>query len=400
MTDTDVSVKDPVELECVSVDNLQVGMFLVAICRQIGSQKVSNPGRVTQNHINQLRKRGALQVMIDPARSQIASPIEIEVPEVNQELGAAEPHQLTEHRALQTYHQAMVIQRRYFAEVKHGEAIDIGPFRRAADELIGGLDGHSDALLCLARIRDKDDYLMEHSLNVGMLLAYFARSMGWSRAEQRELLVGGMLHDIGKVETPDEVLHKPGKLDDKELEIMREHVVNSHRILSETPGISQLMLEVASNHHERLDGKGYPNGLAYDQLSQASRMSTIVDCYDALTADRVYKSGMPPTSAFQILLKGRDTQFDKELLIKFIHCMGVFPAGTWVRLESGKVGLVIKRNLTQPLKPVVRVVYSAQTKSYTLVKELNLARLPSEAIECAVSARDYGIDVSRFSYPS
>lgn len=399
-TNLDVSVNEQVKLQRITVDKLKTGMFLVEICRQRGNQHVSNPGRINKAQISQLRKLGVVQVMIDPARSLQEEPvIPAASPEPDEPAPAETPHQ-SEQRALRTFHQAKEIQRKYFTQLKNGEAIDIEPLQEAADELIDGLGSHSDALLCLARIREKDDYLMEHSLNVGMLLAYFGRAIGMSRVEQRELLVGGMLHDVGKIETPDEILHKPGKLTDAELEIMREHVVHSNRILSGTPGISRLMLEVASNHHERIDGNGYPKGLTRALLSQASRMSGIVDCYDALTADRVYKSGMPPTAAFRILLKGVGSQFEKELVEKFIHCMGVYPAGTWVKLTSGKIGLVIKRNAAQPLKPVVRVVYSANTGTYLPTKEVNLAKQSNESIESAVSARDYDIDVARFSDPS
>jgi putative nucleotidyltransferase with HDIG domain len=391
-----VTVVENRKLRLTSVDTLKAGMFLVGICRQRGNHKVSNPGRISPEQIAQLRKQGVTQVMIDPSRGlpdearQAMGVTEVEPSDKDQSM-------LDAQRALQAFRQAKVIQKKYFLQIGKGEAIDIAPLQAAADDLIEGLDRHSDALLCLARIREKDQYLMEHSLNVGMLLAYLGRSMGMDRFEQRELLIGGMLHDVGKIETPDEVLHKPGRLTDREFDVMKEHVVHSNRILSQTPGITNVMLEVASNHHERIDGTGYPKGLGRALLSRVSQMSSIVDCYDALTADRVYKSGMPPTAAFRIMLKGVGTQFEKGLLDRFIHCMGVYPAGTWVKLVSGKIGLVIKRNAAHPLKPVIRIVYSTNTNNYLPVKEMDLAKQSNESIDGAVSARDYDIDVVRFS---
>ena len=145
---------------------------------------------------------------------------------------------------------------------------------------------HGDAMLCLARIRAKDAYLMEHSMNVAILLANFYCYLDLDRSVLKELTLGGLLHDVGKIMTPDEVLNKPGKLTDEEFAVMRQHVVHSYEILSNTPGITATMLEVAANHHERLDGTGYPQRLKGEQLSLYTRMSGIVDVYDAVTADR------------------------------------------------------------------------------------------------------------------
>jgi hypothetical protein len=125
-------------------------------------------------------------------------------------------------------------------------------------------------------------------------------------------------------------------------------------------------------------------------------MANIVDCYDALTADRVYKSGMPPTAAFRILLAGVDTQFDKVLVEKFIRCMGVYPVGTAVKLKSGRLGVVVQRNSDKPLKPVVKVIFNTLTNTHTEVRLLDLSKYSHDLIEEAVSARDYGLSIDNF----
>ncbi|MCR6555815.1 HD-GYP domain-containing protein, partial [Aeromonas sp. CPF2-S1] len=217
------------------------------------------------------------------------------------------------------------------------------------------------------------------------------------RSVLKELTLGGLLHDVGKIMTPDEVLNKPGKLTDEELEVMREHVVHSHDILAATAGITPIMLEVAANHHERIDGTGYPRRLKGDQLSLYTRMSGIVDVYDAVTADRVYKQGMQPTQAFRILLKGVDLHFDADLVTRFIKCMGVYPVGTLVQLSNQRLAIVMQRNEQQPLKPVVKVIYHAGHRHYLEVQWLDLAKNGvQETIESTVDPKEFGINLANF----
>jgi putative nucleotidyltransferase with HDIG domain len=388
------------DIRTINIDALKEGMFVVSITSQTGKTNISQSGRITQaQQVTVLKNKGVKVVSVDWARSVFA---EQQAEQKSQEITSlsSKPKKRSgeseKQAAKKLFNEAKSLQSKYFKQLQQGEPIDIEPMEKAAEGLIDSLENQSNAMLCLARIRAKDKYLMEHSLNVGMLLAYFGRSLGLNKAKQKQLLMGGMLHDIGKINTPDEILHKPGRLTDDEFVIMREHVVHSHNILKAQEGISNIMLEIASNHHERLDGLGYPKQLKGDQLSAYTRMANIVDCYDALTADRVYKSGMPPTAAFRILLSGVGTQFDKVLVEKFIRCMGVYPVGTLVKLKSGKLGVVVERNELKPLQPVIKQVFNTLTNTHTEVKLLDLSKYSHEEIESSVSARDYGISLDRY----
>ncbi len=302
-----------------------------------------------------------------------------------------------EQRIRRLYQEAKSIQGKLFRTLKKGEVVQVAELEAIADDLVDCIFDNRDALFCLARIRDKDSYLMEHSLNVGMLLANFGRFLELERPILRELTIGGLLHDTGKITIPDAILHKPAKLTDDEFTIMKSHVVQSIVLLKESKGITPIMMTVAGCHHERLDGRGYPRGLAGEQLNLYARMSTIVDVYDALTADRCYKVGMPPTAAFRILLQGAGTQFDEELVRKFIKCMGVHPIGTLVKLQSGRLAIVVERNEQSPLQPKVKVIYSTIGQHHLEVKLLDLARAgANEAIECAIDPKTYGIDLARY----
>ena len=385
----------------IPVNQLQPGMYVLAIASQTGAMEIAQTGLVTnRQQVDALIWRGVLTVRVDLARSKLPGIEQVVSPSPSHSAGSARPAGSGEGRELKIrrlYQEARELQGKFIRHLKAGEPIDITPLAAVAEEMVDTMFTHGDAMLCLARIRAKDAYLMEHSMNVAILLANFGRYLGLERNVLKELTLGGLLHDVGKIMTPDEVLNKPGKLTDEEFGVMRQHVVHSYDILSNTAGITPTMLEVAANHHERLDGTGYPQRLKGEQLSLYTRMSGIVDVYDAVTADRVYKQGMQPTQAFRILLKGIDQHFDAELVTKFIKCMGVYPVGTLVQLSNQRLAVVMQRNEQQPLKPVVKVIYHATQRHYLEVQWLDLARNGGqESIESTVDPKEFGINLANF----
>lgn len=385
----------------IPINQLQPGMYVLAIASQTGAMEIAQTGLVTnRQQVDALIRRGVLTVRVDLARSKLPGIEQVVSPSPSHSAGSARPAGSGEGRELKIrrlYQEARELQGKFIRHLKAGEPIDITPLAAVAEEMVDTMFTHGDAMLCLARIRAKDAYLMEHSMNVAILLANFGRYLGLERNVLKELTLGGLLHDVGKIMTPDEVLNKPGKLTDEEFGVMRQHVVHSYDILSNTAGITPTMLEVAANHHERLDGTGYPQRLKGEQLSLYTRMSGIVDVYDAVTADRVYKQGMQPTQAFRVLLKGIDQHFDAELVTKFIKCMGVYPVGTLVQLSNQRLAVVMQRNEQQPLKPVVKVIYHATQRHYLEVQWLDLARNGGqESIESTVDPKEFGINLANF----
>ncbi|BBS86540.1 HD-GYP domain-containing protein [Aeromonas media] len=385
----------------IPVNQLRPGMYVIAIASQTGAMEIAQTGLVTtRQQVDVLIRRGVLTVKVDLARSKLPGIAQVISPSPAHSAGSVRPAGSGEGRELKIrrlYQEARELQGKFIRHLKAGEPIDITPLAAVAEEMVDTMFTHGDAMLCLARIRAKDAYLMEHSMNVAILLANFGRYLGLDRSVLKELTLGGLLHDVGKIMTPDEVLNKPGKLTDEEFGVMRQHVVHSYDILSNTAGITPTMLEVAANHHERLDGTGYPQRLKGDQLSLYTRMSGIVDVYDAVTADRVYKQGMQPTQAFRILLKGINQHFDAELVTKFIKCMGVYPVGTLVQLSNQRLAVVMQRNEQQPLKPMVKVIYHATQRHYLEVQWLDLARNGGqESIESTVDPKEFGINLANF----
>jgi HD-GYP domain-containing protein (c-di-GMP phosphodiesterase class II) len=202
---------------------------------------------------------------------------------------------------------------------------------------------------------------------------------------------------VGKAKVPDEILNKPAKLTEAEFSKMKSHVVQSILILQNTPGISQIALDVAGQHHERFDGTGYPNKLKGDQISLYGRMGAIVDVYDAITSDRVYHKGMAPTAALGRLLEWSKYHFDPDLVRAYVKCVGIYPTGSLVRLESGRLGVVLEQHEEKMMQPKVRVIFHAVKKLYLPPEVIDLAWPGSkERISGHEEFEDWNIDPKRW----
>ena len=379
-------------------------MFVHSVTKQTGKIKIKKQGWVkTPIGVQQLIKAGILEIEIDPDKTIISQSAPVTTDDVKVEpIKPRDPWQTTHSveqemdKALKLYTEAKQLQSKAFTEIKSGNSIDIAPFKELASGFIDSVFRNQDALACITRMREKDTYLLEHSINVSILISIFAKHLGFDKALIEELATGALLHDIGKIQIPDNILNKPGKLTEDEYKIIQDHALFSKQILEQS-GLKGIAVDIAGYHHERLDGTGYPFGKQASEISQYVRMASIVDVYDALTAERVYKAGMEPIKAFKILKDGCPDSFDGELLTKFIQCIGIHPVGTLVKLSSQKVGLVSKSNPSSPLKPVVKTFYNAKHARYTEVADIDLAHnRTQDSLEAAVKPADFNIDLIKF----
>jgi HD-GYP domain-containing protein (c-di-GMP phosphodiesterase class II) len=228
-------------------------------------------------------------------------------------------------------------------------------------------------------------------------MSLFGNHRGLSSDVLHQTIVGALLHDLGKILTPDEILHKPGRLTPEEFEVMKLHARHSRDILATTEGIGELTVITAAQHHERLDGTGYPEGLKGDEISEYGRMVAISDVYDAITADRVYHKGMTPTQGLKKLLEWSGTHLDPSLVKQFIRCLGLYPVGSLVLLESGRLGVVVEANESDQRLPTVRVMYHTKFRMPITVDTLDLAKPGTQdRILRAVDPETYKIDVRKF----
>ncbi|MCC2606369.1 HD-GYP domain-containing protein [Planctobacterium marinum] len=392
------------KLVVVPIDKLAVGMFVEAVHQQDGDLKIKTQGKVTtENAISILKTKGIISLIVDMERSDVARDTERDVDTDTNETERAEhvrgsvslEDELTQASAL--YEEAKKLQKKLLHSIQAGLPVNFQPIKDVSEKFVNSLDRNPNALLCMIHLRQKDAYLLEHSLNVGILMGAFAQYLELDNDVVSELALAGMLHDIGKIEIPDQILHKPGKLTDEEMDVMKGHVVKGLEVLKKMEGISKRLFHVVAQHHERLDGSGYPMGLNDSDINIYGRMIAIVDGYDAMTADRCYRKGMPPNQALKILLKCSETELDKALVNKFIKYIGVHPVGSLVKLDSEKLSLVTEHNENAPLSPKVKTFFSFRSNHFVAPKDVNLAdKHCREKIASAVRAEDIKINYRKF----
>lgn len=259
--------------------------------------------------------------------------------------------------------------------VRLGKQIEVARVEPVVGEMVDSIFRNKDALISLGRIREADHYTFQHSVNLCVLMVAFAKALDIDRDTIARIGVGAMLHDVGKMKVPEEILNKPGKLTDEEFGVMRGHVNIGANLLAEYPGIDPIAVAVAYEHHERWDGTGYPRKLKGEEITRYGQMAAIVDVYDAITSERCYHRGMHPTDALGRMLEWSKHHFSPLLTQQFIQCVGIYPVGTVVRLESGRLGVVVEAGETNMLTPVVRVVYDTRKRRYLTPRDIDLARV-------------------------
>ncbi|MFP9132678.1 HD-GYP domain-containing protein [Shewanella algae] len=378
------------------VTQLGIGMYVSAI-ENNGQLAVANAGQIrSRQAITKLSNSGIRFVWVDVERSSDNCGLKKQRPAFNHHpRKTSVNHQLAIGQAKQLLTEAKGLVRKVLSETFEGKAIEVKPFAALADNMIESVMLDSDAMKCVSALRSKDAYLLEHSVNVAFLLITFGKYLKLDREMLRQLAIGGILHDIGKIKVDNKILHKPGKLTPEEFEHMKLHQAYAIEIMEQAKGLSQVSKDVCLMHHEKLDGRGYPRGLKGDALPLHGRMSCIVDIYDALTATRCYKEAMSPAAAFKILLSLTPFHLDESLVYEFIRCIGVYPVGSLVQLSDGRVGIVWESKDRDVLHPIVKCFYSLKFKRYTDVTMVDLQKSDLN-IDRGVSPSSLDVDPKPF----
>ncbi|EDQ02447.1 HD-GYP domain-containing protein [Shewanella benthica] len=387
-TDSKALVKLP-------VSKLDIGMFVSAI-DQRGQVAIVNAGQIrTQNSMIKLKKNGIEYVWIDIERSADSCGLKRAISPKPVVKKIKPSRDKSQQQARKLIVEAKDLVKKVLSEVFEGKAIEVAPFEALVDKMIESALLDDDALKCVLALRTKDAYLLEHSINVAFLLVTFGKYLKLDKEILRQMAVGGILHDIGKIKVDNKVLHKPGKLTPQEFEHMKLHQVFAIKIMAETKGLSNLSKDICLMHHEKLDGNGYPRGLKGDEIPLHGRMSCIVDIFDALTATRCYKEAMSPAAAFKTLLSLTPFHLDETLVYEFIRCVGVYPVGSLVELSDGRIGIVWEAKDRDALHPILKCFYSIKLKRYTNVTMVDLLKSDLH-IERGVSPSSLNVDPAPF----
>lgn len=287
-----------------------------------------------------------------------------------------------------------------FEEIRLGAEVDGTKVKQAVNGCVDSILRNPDASVWLTRIQAKHEATAQHSLNVAALSIIIAKSMNMNNRELEDVGICGMLHDVGKTSVSEEVLNKPGPLDEAEMAEMQKHTRYGRDILLSTKSVMSGAADVAHSHHERPDGQGYPRRLPDDSIPMYAKIVAIAEAYDTMTINQPYRAAFSPSDAIQELYAQRGKQFDEDLVIRFIDSVGIFPPGSIVEMINKEVGIVLS-NTSDKLRPRVIMILDASGEP-TAQRIVDLSQMDTDnegniyQIKTTHSDGAYGIDVGDF----
>lgn len=329
----------------------------------------------TQKQLEALKKYCAT-VLVDTERSELPAAPEFgktvyaEKVSVEQEAG----------RARVAYSDSRTMMHDVLSSVKIGRTLDAERIKIAVTTMTESVLRNPDALLLLSQLRKKGEYNESHALDVSIYMITFGRFLELEPGQIEFLGYLGLLQDVGKLRLPKELLEKRGRLSVEEFELAKLHVNYSVEILRATPGLPGDLPRFAALHHERQDGSGYPRKLRGNEIGKLGSIAAIVDTFDALTVRRPHADPVSPSAAISMLYKWRGVFFDAYLVKQFIRCIGIFPVGGLVQLNTGEIGVVVAQNVAKRLHPRVMVIRDAAGNPMHPQKLLDLSRSPKASV--------------------
>ena len=299
-----------------------------------------------------------------------------------------------------TYQQTSELIKDVWYDIRFGNQFNVESLKAAVAECVDSVLENTNAMMLLTQLKNQDAYTSQHSLNVCILAIMLGKYKKFDITKLNQLGICGLLHDMGKMKVPPEVLNKPGKLDANELQIMMRHAEWGRDILKSARDVFPEAIEVAYSHHEKLDGSGYPRGITGENITSFTRIVAVVDAYDAITSDRVYKKGRLHLEAINILTDARHSQFDADNVIEFIDCIGIYPVGNLVELNNGEVAVVIEKNNKNKTRPKIVMLLDALKKPCAR-KIVDLDNNQADengktrSIYKVLHAKEYGLDLNK-----
>lgn len=307
-------------------------------------------------------------------------------------------------RRLLEYRQKLYPQLKQLLEdARLGHLMDSRDTRILVQQLVELVAVNPQAALWLTNLKDRHTHTADHCFNTMILAVAFGTHLKMPKQTLEELGLGALLHDVGKMRTPVTILDKPGLLTEDEFDIIKKHPSDGFQMLRKQGGFPEATLEIVQHHHERISGEGYPAGLKGAEIPLHVRVVALTEVYDDISSDRVYHDGIPAANCLNMMFHWAPRDFGEDLMQEFIRCIGIYPIGSLVELNTGALGIVMSSNPDSRLKPVVMLVRDRDGRPYRRRPLLNLAA-PGQReggfswqVQRVVDCKDYDIDPARIA---
>jgi len=378
-------------LKRIAVTDVRMGMFITELCGSWMEHPFFKTKFLLEDHhdLESLIKSGIKEVWINTSKGLDAneivpgktlSDIERETEQMLRDAARAKRTERTSmdeevkiaRRVCNKSKEAVITM---FNDARMGKAVEVAHAQELVEEISESVLRQPHALISLARLKNADEYTYMHSVAVCALMIALARQLNLDNEIVRECGLAGLLHDLGKTGISNKILNKPGKLTDEEFTTIKSHPQFGAGILMGNPLISPIVLDVVLHHHEKVDGSGYPHKLSGDMISLFAKMGAVCDVYDAITSNRPYKKGWSPAESIRKMAEWSKGHFDETVFQAFVKTVGIYPTGSLVRLESGRLGVVTEQSEASLLTPKVKVFFSAKMKTPILQETLDLSKL-------------------------
>ncbi len=304
--------------------------------------------------------------------------------------------------ARESYNKSLRLVDDVFNDIRNKEKLNVPAVKEAVDDITDSVLRNPDAFMLLRQLKSRDTYSYTHAIDSCALAASFCRHLGYPKDELKDVAMGTLLLDVGKLKVPEEIMKKQDRLTEEEFRMMQRHVTFGVELLAEAGKISKTTIEMVATHHERLNGKGYPQKLKGETIPVGGRIAAIIDCYDAMTSERPYKKPASAHDAIRELYKWRGTDFQEELVEQFIQCLGIYPTSTLVELSSGQVAIVLSQNRVRRLSPKLLLILNADKVPYENPHILDLMKYEEDTlgerltISHALDPKDFDFDPSDY----
>jgi HD-GYP domain-containing protein (c-di-GMP phosphodiesterase class II) len=403
-------------LKTISSSELKVGMYVCDLtCDWLSHPFARNRFLLTKEEdIAKIQASGIRKVVIDSAKgTDLESSISlvetqaqaecelVELASTMQPLARVSLYEELD-RAKKIRNEASSAVRTVMRDARLGRAVELEQVAHVVTDITSSILRNPAALTNLMLIKNADEYTFLHSVSVCALLVSFCQARGHDHEITYQVGLGGLLHDTGKALVPDHILNKTGPLTAEEFEVIKRHPRDGYDILLRNPEIGAIPLDIALHHHERKNGTGYPEQQSISNISEYAQMAAIVDVYDAISSDRCYHVGLTAAVALRKIYEWTKGQFDMALVKAFIQCIGIYPVGTLVMLESGRLGVVVEPHPTNLLSPKVTVFFNTKTNAYIAPRTVDLSKGVghggADKILNYESPRKWQVDPSKFMY--